>query len=692
MMAASDSDRPTPTGRSFARRHPVALFMAAVAALLAVAFAVGERAGWPFLSKPVAGLLSKSLQRQVDFFDRGEGAGDASQSTFRVRLWGGVRARSDVVQVAAPAWSKEPYTFRAQDAELTVAYHDLWRVYRGHPLKVEGLVARHADIQLQRLPDGRASWQFGDPEQRKDKQSSVVSAVSFDELRIDQGKIKYVDAIVQANIDAQFSLNEGAKAGEPGRADGWGARGLTATAQGRFRNFPMKASFAATRPSAWFYPSETERSPVEAALDIGRVKASYRGDAGRHPDGFTLKGQYDVAGPSLSAVGDALGLTLPTTDPFEVRGGLAKGAEDVWSTVVHRGQVGTSDLTGALVFDRRPDVPLLKGQVNSKRLMLADLAPTVGGATQVTGPSAPAGKVIPVRPFDLPSLRAMNANVLLNFRMLDLNTSVLEPIEPLNAHLVLHNGILRIKDVRARTASGQVLGHLALQAQTPKNAAQFNADLAWKNVQLQRFIKVQRAPGQPPYVSGNLEGRALLKGSGRSSADILSSLHGTIQARLREGTVSHLLVEGAGLDLAQAVGVLFKGDDSLAVPCALADFDVDKGVMTPRMLVVDSQDSGIWLSGQISLAEETLQLKAVVAPKDFSFMTVRAPIHVTGTFADPKVALEKKSIIPRVLAAAALAAANPLAGLIPLLDPGNRESAEKAALACRSERLQSVKR
>ncbi len=179
---------------------------------------------------------------------------------------------------------------------------------------------------------------------------------------------------------------------------------------------------------------------------------------------------------------------------------------------------------------------------------------------------------------------------------------------------------------------------------------------------------------------------------GRSSAQILSALHGTIETRLREGTVSHLLVEGAGLDLAQALGVFFKGDDSLNVPCALADFAVDKGVMTPRMLVVDSQDSGVWLSGQISLAAETLNLKAVVAPKDFSFATVRSPIHVQGTFADPAVSLEKKPIALKVVAAAVLAAVNPLAGLIPLIDPGSKESAEKAAQACRAERLETVKR
>ncbi|RZL09872.1 MAG: AsmA family protein [Rubrivivax sp.] len=690
--------------RSFVRRHPVLLAAGSVVVVAAALFAAGEMAGWPFLAGPVSGLLSKSLNRQVVFVDSAQG-GD---STFRVHLLGGIRASSALVQVGAPSWSREPYTFRATDAELDVAYHDLWRVWRGRPLNIEGLVASQADARLERLSDGRSSWQFGHPERKNDRKRPLVSSVSFERLQLAQGTISYVDATLQADVKARFSLNEGVAVDsggvvstvpiERGRDSAAAARsaaadraapGLVASATGRFRGNALKGQLAAARPSAWFYPSDTERSPVHATLDVGRVSANYHGEAGRTANSFTLRGEYQVKGPSLGAAGEPLGVTLPTTDPFEVRGRVVKGPQEVWSTVVSKGRVGSSDLTGALVFDRRPAVPLLKGRVNSSRLMLADLAPTVGGTTEVTGRTTPQGKVIPVREFDLPSLKAMNANVLINFAMLDLNTSVLEPIEPLSAHLVLNQGVLAIKDIEARTASGEVNGHLTLEARS--RAAQFNTDLAWKNVRLERFVKVQRAPGQPPFISGSLEGRARLKGNGRSSAQILSALNGTIETRLRDGTVSHLLVEGAGLDLAQALAVLFKGDDSLKVPCALADFNVDKGVMVPNMLVIDSQDSGVWMSGQISLAAETLNLKAVVAPKDFSIATVRSPIHVNGTFANPDVSLEKAPIATKVIAAAVLAAVNPLAALIPLIDPGNRESAEKAAQACRTERLETVK-
>ncbi len=692
------ADRP-----SIVRRHPVLLATGTVLAVAIVLFAAGEVAGWPFLVGPVSGLLSKSLNRQVDFADSTQGGA----STFRVHLLGGIRASSAVVQVGAPTWSREPYTFRALDAELDVAYHDLWRVWRGQPLNIEGLVARQADARLQRLPDGRASWQFGHPERKDEKKRPVVSSVSLERLQLQEGSISYVDAPMQADVKVQFSLNEGVAvdsggavstvplAGKPTgaapqkEAADRAAPGLVARATGRFRGNTLKGQLAAARPSAWFYPSDTDRSPVHATLDVGRVSASYQGEAGRTTDSFTLRGRYQVKGPSLGAAGEPLGVTLPTTDPFEVQGRVVKGPEEVWSTVVSKGRVGSSDLTGALMFDRRPAVPLLKGRVNSSRLMLADLAPTVGGSTELTGRTTPEGKVIPVREFDLPSLKAMNANVLINFAMLDLNTSVLEPIEPLSAHLVLNQGVLTIKDIEARTASGEVKGYLTLEALN--KAAQFNTDLSWKNVRLERFVKVKRAEGQPPFISGSLEGRAQLKGNGRSSAQIMSALNGSIETRLREGTVSHLLVEGAGLDLAQALGVLFKGDDSLQVPCALADFNVDKGVMIPNMLVIDSQDSGVWLSGQISLAAETLNLKAVVAPKDFSIATVRSPIHVNGTFANPDVSLEKAPIATRVIAAALLAAVNPLAALIPLFDPGNRESAEKAAQACRAEKLETVK-
>ena len=169
----------------------------------------------------------------------------------------------------------------------------------------------------------------------------------------------------------------------------------------------------------------------------------------------------------------------------------------------------------------------------------------------------------------------------------------------------------------------------------------WNANLAWSGVRLERCVKQKRATGLPPYISGKLNWKALLKGHGKSTAEILASLDGSIHIELTQGAISHLGIEVAGLDIAESIGVLFKGDDALPVQCGVIDLQTKNGVFTPRVMVVDTTDTTVWVNDSLSLAAEKLNLRAMALPKDFSPLTLRTPLNVTGSFANPQVSLEK---------------------------------------------------
>ena len=328
-------------------------------------------------------------------------------------------------------------------------------------------------------------------------------------------------------------------------------------------------------------------------------------------------------------------------------------------------------------------LPRLAGRLGGSRLLLTDLGPALGAAPDpATTQKAPtAGKVLPARPFDLAALRAMNANVLIDIAEVDLSTPVLQPLRPLRAHLRLEGGVLSLSDLDARTAQGRLTGGWRLDGRAQQ--ALWDADLRWDGVQLGQWIRQARAEGAPPYISGQLHGRATLKGQGRSTAEILGSLDGRVHTELSEGTLSHLLVEAAGLDIAQAIGVALKADDALPVGCGVADLTAKDGVFRPRVMVLDTTDSAVWIDGSMSLASESLDLRAVVSPKDFSPLTLRAPVRVRGHFADPSVTLEAAPLGRKLGAAALLALLNPLAALLPLVDGGNTDDALRNAAACR---------
>lgn len=658
------------------RKQRWPLVWLAVLLILVSAVAVGEWWGWPFLAAPLARAVSAALHRRVSLSAPPE-ASAAAEHRFHLRWVGGLHLQASRLEIAAPAWSSEPHLLRADDVELRLRYIDLWRAYRGQALHVDRLQARALDGTLERLIDGRASWQIvTDPP--PEGPVKPLSIPSFGHLQVVDGVLRYRDAPLAIDVEARLSLADSE---------------FKFSAVGRYRALPVKIDLLASGVlSAAAGELRADAIPLTLNATVGRAHVAFEGrvDDVFHPDG--IRGRFSVQGPSLAAVGDPVGVTLPTTAAFATRGVVVKQG-DRWHVQVDDATIGSSRLNGAFTYRAGLAVPVLAGRLGGSRLFLADLGPAVGTtpAVPMVSASAPGpavevsgkvkGKVLPARLFDLAALRVMDANVLIDIAEFDLNTSLLESLRPLRGHLQLIGGVLRLSDLDARTAEGRLTGRWSLDGRGSQ--ALWDADLRWSGVRLERWIRQARAGNAPPYVSGHLSGHATLKGQGRSTADILASLDGRVRTELNNGTVSHLIVEAAGLDVAQALGVLFKSDDALPLGCAVADLNAVDGVFRPRVMVLDTTDSAVWIDGSLSLAAESLDLRAVVSPKDFSPLTLRSPVRVRGSFSNPEVSLDSATIGRKAAAALLLALLNPLAAWIPLIDTGAADLAKRHADSCR---------
>ena len=661
--------------------------LGAAGAVLAGAI-VCEALGWPFLVGPAQRMLADTLKREVRLSD--------APDKGRIHLLGGLRVDVPVLEIGSAGWSGDPFFLRAENAQLRVAYAALWRAHRGDALDIKRLHADRLVVHAERRDDGLASWQFGDPKAQRQKGTRLPRVRS---LSVNDGELTVVDAPLKADIRAQVRLAENAAASDglpdaaqdgaqeasaasapvPDRAASTPLRGLVVRAKGTYGGFPVEGRLRSIGITPLLV-SDDDAPPVPVALriDAGRASLRFRGTVTDVLKLEGMTGRVRVAGPSLSAVGDPLGVTLPTTGPFAIDGRVAKRG-DVWNVLVDDATVGNSKLNAALTYDLRPKVPLLSGRVAGPRLLLADLLPSIGVgpapvpavAPEQKPPKRPGDRVLPNRAFDLPSLSAMDANVTMAFDRAELGRIFALPLQPLRAHLTLNDGKLAINDLVARTADGNLAGAVSLDGK-PKLAL-WDSDLRWSGVRLERWLNQGRPADKPPYVTGRLIGQARLKGEGRSTAEILGSLEGTVVTRIVEGKVSHLAMEGAGLDLAQALGVMAKGDELLTIDCALVDLQAKKGVLRPRAMVVDTKDSTVWADGTLSLADEQMDLRAVVTPKDFSPLALRTPLRVQGTFSDPKISLEKAPLARKVGASVLLGLLNPLAALIPLVDPGERQ-------------------
>lgn len=624
----------------------------------------GEANGWPALAQPVQQLLSQVLERPVQF---------TGARPLRVQFGGGLRLSASRLEVAAPLWSSAP-PLVADDVVLTLRYRDLWRAWRGQPLHIQSWSAARVDAHLERLADGRTSWQFG-PHPLVPT-APAVALPSWGQLHIDNARVHYLDLL--QGLDAQMtgSLHQEA------RSSGV----LQLQAQGHYRKHPFQMELRSTGVLPWTDAPRRATSLAQSlALTlharVGRAELSFEGSSTHIASLAGLEGQFTLSGPSLAAVGDVLGVTMPTTAAFKSNGVLVREGE-IWHVRLDSATVGGSRLNGNFTYQRDRPVPLLSGRLGGERVLLVDLGPVLGVAPQAR---RGARKVLPTRPFDLAALRAMDADVQIDLAEGDLNARWLEPLRPLRAHLQLVGGVLTLRKLEARTGQGELRGTVLLDGRGPQ--ALWRAELVWSHVQLERWVHQVRTSGKLPWLAGRLSGWAQVQGQGRSTADILASLQGRIRTELDGGTVSHLAVEMAGLDVAESLGVWLKGDNALAVPCAVADWVGTKGVFHPQPWVLDSSDSTIWVEGSVSLAQETLDLRAVVVPKDFSLLALRTPLRVRGSLAQPVITFDKGRLSLKLAAAWVLATVlNPLSALLPLLDTGDAAAARRGALQCQQVR------
>ena len=659
-----------------------------IIAAVIISVALGEFAGWPFLAEPLEKKLSTLMSRKVSF-DLSNTAqlskpySNSSQlidkqsiktQSFHVNFLGGFTLKTAKLHIAAPSWSAKPYFIDGDDIFLKLRYIDIWRAYRGQQIRIKAFQASKFDSYIERKADGRASWQLNDKPRDPNK---PLHLPTFDQLLLTNGFLHIEDVPLKSNIEAKLSLVSNSIKGDSKAIKN---STLTASAAGSYQSLPLKIELVSTgRLPSVIDRSEknlAEKLPVVMTVDatVGRANLWFEGTTEdmMHPNSF--EGYFKLKGPSLAAVGDLMDVTLPTTAVFSTKGSIEKQGL-IWSTHIDEMNIGSSLLNGRFTYDKSLPTPLLKGQLGGK-LVITDLGPAFGADSRDKN----SNKVLPSRPFDLVSLRKMNADVKIDMQYLDLKSTFLEPLKPVRANLQLNNAILTLKKINALTADGRLIGDISFDGRRSKALLETNLD--WNDVRLERWIKQKRAGGLPPYVSGKLNGKAILKGQGKSTAEVLASLNGTVRAELVNGAVSHLAIEVAGLDVAQSIGVYFKGDDALPVQCGVVDLQAKNGVFTPRVMVVDTTDTTVWVDGSLSLATESLNLRAMALPKDFSPLTLRVPLNVTGSFATPQVSLDKKPVGLKLATSILLAIVNPLAAVIPLLDAGDTKEAKKRATSC----------
>ncbi|KFF48464.1 hypothetical protein GY26_13975 [Gammaproteobacteria bacterium MFB021] len=593
---------------------------------------------------------------------------------------------AEQIRIGSPESVTDADLARLGALDLTLAPLSLLE----HRVKIPRIALSGGEATLVKREDGNDNWTFdlGDTSQDADTTETQPGwTVDIGDITFDPISIHYRDATLDANVDATLSLLgqpiafSELSGGTPAMgsdtdqevadyAFGWQANGTYRGQQIRGKG-KLGSLIALRQPGAPY--------PLQADITAGQTRVSVAGTLTDPLAPKRIDLDLTFAGRNLGDLYRVIGVTLPDTPPYSTRGHLTADltTQDAL-TFRYRdfdGQVGDSDIHGDLTYTLGEPRPSLTGEVVSRQLRFADLAPLIGadssgddGETQQEAPQQPTDKVLPVAEFQTEQWRAMDADVKFTAQRIEHGDSL--PLEDLYTHVRLNNGEILLDPLRFGVAGGNLNTTLRLDgSQTPLQA---RVDLHIRRLLLSRlFPEVELMQNS----RGELNGDASLSGHGNSIATLLGSSNGDLGMIVSDGLISRNLMELAGLNVGNyLVGKLF-GDEQVRINCAATSLEVDDGLARPRFFVIDTENALIKIDGSINFANERLDLNIVPESKGARIFTLRSPLYVHGTFANPSPGVDASSLLARGAVGAFLGTvAAPAAALLALVSPSAGET------------------
>ena len=566
------------------------------------------------------------------------------------------RVRATHVRLGNADWSDEKEMATLDAIEFRIRMLPLLRGRIDLPyVHVTG-----AKLLIERNREGRGNWQFED----KPRKKGGARPPLIRDLTVEQSQVRVREPTL--HTDLRLSVRSGE------RRQGQARTPLLASGEGTFRNFPFELKGRVDSP---LNLQDAERPfHVDVRAKAGSTVAHVSGASASPLQLESVDLQLDVAGDNLGDLWPLFRMPLPDTPPYQLKGRFSRKA-DALSYRNFKGRVGDSDMAGDVALDIGDERPLVRANVVSEKLDLDDLA-GLFNAPPSTAPGETASeaqrrqasefkarpRLLPDKPYELEKLRVMDADVKFTAERIDAPKL---PLERMSAHLVLENGVAKIAPLDVRAAGGEIASHVTLNARQASIETTVTAEV--KGLELPKlFPNVELTKSGV----GSISGAIALTAQGNSIAYMLGSANGDMGFVMGRGYISNLLVELAGLDIAESLKYLLDKDKRIPLRCAYADFKVQDGVMTTRALAFDTTDTVIHGSGTLNLRDEHLDFRLIPQPKDPSPLAVRGPLRIGGTLKDPSFLPEAAPLALRGAAAAALYAIAPPAALLALIETG----------------------
>lgn len=548
---------------------------------------------------------------------------------------------ADVVIANAP-WGSRPHMVEIASLALRVR---LLPLLIGRVI-IPNIELTRPHIVLERGPRGQANWHFA----RQDQDGGRPPSIGY--VGVHDGMLRYRAPVADTDISIAVTTRPAATH----KAE----RRLVVNGTGTFHG--ERFTLDAHGGELLSIRSTADPYPLDIAIAAGRTRFSARGTL---INPLQLAGTdilVTLEGADLAHLQDFYTLPFPATPAYRIEGRL-EHAERWWRLRDFDGVMGTSQIGGDLALELAGARPLIQAKLVSRGLDLEDLTGLLGappGEGLAESGKKRRGRLLPEHRFDLPRLNAVDAAVTFNAARIKTRW----PIADLYSELSLKNGVFSLSPLRVGIARGALEGIIRLDARRP--AAEWNVDLTVRNVDLHRLTpNIQQVEAATARMGGHIK----INARGNSIAAMAGHADGDIGLVITQAEVSKLLVSLASLDITRTITSFFGDEKQLPLNCAVADFKVQNGTAVVETFVIDTAQTDFYGQGTLNLRQEKLDLTLHPRPQRPT-LSARAPLKISGSMLNPDVEIERQALAKGAAAVALGALVAPLAGLVPLIDPG----------------------
>jgi len=549
-------------------------------------------------------------------------------------------------------WGERPEMIRVERFEAQVSL--IPAVFGA--IDIKRIVLIGADILLEVDSKGRANFAFAPPTETKAAEArppatpttegkKLAIPVGVREVVIENSRVAYKEARTGTSYDVgieRLTLS----------GDGPDAP-IALLYEGSYNKAAVELKGSLGSPNDLM---AGKPMPVDVSLRAGSAEVTVKGEVKEPMTGKGLDLAVAVEGTQLGDLSALAGTAVPPLGVYSLSTRVTGNPASALNLAGLKGALAGNDIAGDVTLNLSGERPAIDAKLSSNMVDLTALvgaagtgpaggtAPAAGGASR---PTAASGRLFPDDPLPLEGLRAVDARL-----QYSANTIVAAGAKLENAEIgvSLKGGNLSIKPLKAGIADGTIDGSVGLDGR--KQAAGVVVKTAMQKVDLNRLLSELQ-------ITRDVEGRANIDidvaGRGNSVRQIMASVTGRAGLLMGKGRMKDTFLQsmlgGSGQLMNQ---VLDKGQRGYTVvECAVAEFDIRKGVATAQALYLDIDPRGVIGSGSINLGGETLDL--LVDPrKKRSMGKAVLPMHIKGTFMAPKYEIDRTAATQKLTKALGL--------------------------------------